>query len=611
MVLETKLSAEEYEKIKIEDHNKANELYKFIQNSKDPYIVDRDQRAIADLKHMFETSVELYADRPAFYEKKTHKDPYEAITYREAKADVDALGTALHAHGLRGKRIGIIGENSYAWATAYLATVCGAGIVVPLDKELQDEEIEYLVHTADIHCIFYSKKFAQLFQNLHDSGSTNIKLFVNQESTELQPHEMSRKDLLAEGRTLLDAGNREFLDAQVLRTGMGILLFTSGTTGLAKGVMLSHENLCTDLMIAPTVFDVVKEDIFFSVLPLHHTYECTCDFLIPLYKGSAIAYCEGLRHITENLAEIKPTMFLGVPLLFENMYRKIWQNVRKQGKEKLLKRVIKLNRKTKKIGIDLGNIFFKQIRSVFGGRMRKVICGGAAIDPAILDGIRDFGIQSLQGYGLTECAPICALNPITDPRSASAGYILPGFDGYIDDPDPETGIGEICVKGDNVMLGYYENPEATAEVLKDGWYHTGDYGYIDKDRFVYITGRKKNVIITKTGKNVFPEELEYYINQAELIEESMAWEDVAEMQGDTLIAITVRINKESAQEQLGNDYDLEALEKLVWTEIDRVNKELPYYKKIKKLYMRDDEFIKTTKKSIKRFVNENRTGVEA
>jgi long-subunit acyl-CoA synthetase (AMP-forming) len=610
MIPENLIPAEEYEQLKLADYKKAQELHDYIQNSKDPYIIDRNQRPIADMKHMLETSVALYGDRPAFHEKPSHKEPYKVITYKETKADVDALGTAMHARGLRGKRIAVIGDNSYAWASAYLATVCGTGIIVPLDKELLPEEIAHLIEISEVSAVFYSRKFAPLFAEIAAGGSSRLTLYVNQDGSELLPHEVSRAALLEEGRALLAEGSRAFLDAQVLRHGMGILLFTSGTTGMAKGVMLSQENLCTDLMLPPTVFWVLPEDIFFSVLPLHHTYACTCDFLIPLYKGASIAYCEGLRYITDNLAEVKPTMFLGVPLIFENMYRKIWANVRKKGKEKLLKRIIKINRTTKKLHIDLGNIFMKEIRAVFGGRMQKIICGGAAIDPAILEGIRDFGMVSLQGYGLTECAPICALNPMAAPRDASAGYILDGFDGYIDDPDPETGIGEICVKGDNVMLGYYNDPEGTAEVLKDGWFHTGDYGYIDKDRFVYITGRKKSVIITKTGENVFPEELEYHLGKSGLFEETLAWEREATLQEDSLIAATVRVNEDMAREKLGSGYSADALKKLIWEEVDAINDALPYYKKIKKLYLREEPFDVTTSKKIKRFVAENHAGTE-
>jgi long-subunit acyl-CoA synthetase (AMP-forming) len=603
---------EEYLKLKEADMRTAEALHEFIQTSDDPYMYDKNQRAIMDLKHMFETSVELYGDNIAFMEKPSHAEPYRKITYKEAKAEVDALGTALHARGMRGRRISIIGENGFAWATAYLAAVCGTGITVPLDKELRAEEIEHLLIEGEVECIFYTKKFTPLFREIRDGGKTKLSLFVNMDgdADQTEDFETPRQALMDEGKRLLGEGNRDFLDAQVLRDGMSVLLFTSGTTGVSKGVMLSQGNLCVDIMISPTIFSVRSTDTFFSVLPVHHTYECTCDFLIPLYKGAAIAYCEGLRYIADNLQEAKPTMFLGVPLLFENLYKKIWQNVRKQGKEKMLRRVISINRKTKKIGIDLGKIFFKDIVAVFGGRMRQVICGGAAIDPAILDGIRDFGINAIQGYGLTECSPICALNPENDPRSSAAGYFAKGFYGRIDDPDPETGIGEICAKGGHVMLGYYNNPEATNEVLKDGWFYTGDYGYIDKDNFVYITGRKKNVIITKTGENVFPEELEYLLGQSALIGESMVWEGEGEKSDDRIIVASIRPDPDVAKEMLGGAGDDAALGKLLWAEVDQINEKLPYYKKIKKIVLRKEDFEATTSKKIKRFVAENRSGIE-
>jgi long-chain acyl-CoA synthetase len=317
-----------------------------------------------------------------------------------------------------------------------------------------------------------------------------------------------------------------------------------------------------------------------------------------------------MRYIVDNLAEAHSTVFLGVPLLFENLYKRIWKNVRDQGKEKLLRRVIAVNRITKKIGIDLGNIFFKQIRALFGGNMRLLICGGAAIDPTVIDGINDFGIAAVQGYGLTESAPICALNPIYDGKSDSAGYVVPGFKARIDDPDPETGIGEIIIGGDAVMLGYYKDEAATTEVMEDGWFRSGDYGYIDKENFVFITGRKKNVIITKTGKNVFPEELEYFLGRSDALGEMMVWEADSEKGDDTVIVLTVKTDAEGVKATLGEAYTQEQVDALVHAEVDKVNAELPIFKRIRRIYLRDEDFIATTSKKIKRFEEANKTGRE-
>ena len=322
-----------------------------------------------------------------------------------------------------------------------------------------------------------------------------------------------------------------------------------------------------------------------------------------LYAGTSIAYCEGLKYIVKNLSEARPTMFLTVPLIMESIYKKIWSQARKSGAEKKLKMLLKINRFTRKIGI---NLVPKKITDLFGGRMRIMICGGAAIDPAILDGIQDFGIVALQGYGLTECAPICALNPDVNPKSKSAGYAPPGFELKIDNPDPETGIGEICAKGPNVMLGYYKNEEATKEVLRDGWFHTGDLGYMDEEGFVYITGRKKNVIITKNGKNVYPEEIEYYLGRIPYVAESLVWGKDSADGKDTLIAAAIKVDEDAVKEALGENYTDEQVLDLLWSEIDKINETLPFFKRIKNVSLRKRDFEKTTGKKIKRYVESNK-----
>ncbi|HIU27458.1 MAG TPA: AMP-binding protein [Candidatus Fimisoma avicola] len=406
----------------------------------------------------------------------------------------------------------------------------------------------------------------------------------------------------------MDGGDRSFTDAEIAYDEMSELLFTSGTTGIAKGVMLSHKNICFDLMIAPTILNVNTWDIFFSVLPIHHTYEGTCGFLMPLYKGAAIAYCEGLKYIVKNLSEVRPTMFLGVPAIFEALYKTIWKNIKKQGKESAVKKVMAINKFTKKLGFDLNKKFLKDVYKVFGGRLRVIISGGAAIDPAILQFFNDLGFIAVQGYGLSECAPMGALNPDQHKymRNASVGHILPGMQVKIADKD-EDGIGEICLKGDNVMLGYYKNPEETAKVIKDGWFYTGDQGYTDEEDFIYITGRKKNVIIASNGKNVFPEELEYLLSKSPYVAESMVW-GADDEKGDITIVASIRPDEEEVAEAIGEEKakDDEAIKELLWKEVDRINADLPLFKKIKKISVRREEFEKNTSKKIKRFVEGNK-----
>ncbi|MEG0919039.1 MAG: AMP-binding protein [Anaerovoracaceae bacterium] len=593
---------EKYSRAEIEH---AEAVVKVIENDQRGFIKYRDSRPIINIKHMIETSCEKYSENVAFHRKPYKGAPYEQIKYKQLLEDMNGLGTGLIDLGLKDKRIAIIGENSYEWAIGYLSIVCGTGVVVPIDKELSKNEIRHIIEEAKVEAVIFSKKYEQLFKELKAEEGSKLRVLINKQLEEDSEDVYSFKKQLEKGKALVTSGDKRFVDSPINRDEMGILLFTSGTTGAAKGVMLSHGNIAEDLMVSPTVLKVNPWDIFFSVLPLHHTYECTCGFLMPIYKGASVAYCEGLKYITKNLGEIKPTMFLGVPAIFEKMYKKIWQNVRKQGKENLLKKVIKINNKTKKIGIDIGKIFFKDILAVFGGNMRLMICGGAAINPEVLEGIQDFGIQALQGYGLTECGPLGALNPDTAPVATSIGVEFPGIKVEIRDKN-EDGIGEICVNGGNVMLGYYNMPEETARVKKDGFFYTGDYGYMDEKGYIYITGRKKNVIITKNGKNVFPEELEFLINLSPIVSESMVFEDENKDGDDTLIVANVVIDKEGLEEFYGKDLPKERVEELVNNIIEDINKEQPFYKKIKRIIVREEELMKNTSNKIVRVREENK-----
>ena len=587
----------------------AEKVVSDLNNSTDKYVVYKTSRPITDIRHMLRTSTELYGDNVAFRQRFEKNEPYREITYKEAFETVNALGTALTNIGLKGKRIAVIGENCYQWATSYLAVICGTGVVVPLDKELSAMELKQLVIEAEVSAVMFTKKYREIFKEMKTSGDTDIEILVDLTGDDEEEGIFKWSNLVAEGRMLLDGGDRSFVEAEIIANEMSELLFTSGTTGIAKGVMLSHKNICFDLMIAPTILNVNTWDIFFSVLPIHHTYEGTCGFLMPLYKGASIAYCEGLKYIVKNLAEVSPTMFLGVPALFETLYKTIMRNVRKQGKEGLVKKVMSVNKVTRKIGLDLNKLLLKDILKVFGGRMRVLISGGAAIDPAILQFFNDLGFIAVQGYGLSECAPMGALNPDNPKymRNSSVGHILPGMQVKIVDKD-EDGIGEICLKGDNVMLGYYKNPEETARTVRDGWFYTGDQGYVDEEDFIYITGRKKNVIIASNGKNVFPEELEYYLSLSPFIAESMVWGAEDERSGDIVIVAAIRPETDDIREVLGDEKadDPETVKELLWKEVDKVNEQMPMFKKIKKIVVRNEEFEKNTSKKIKRFAEANK-----
>lgn len=575
-----------------------------IQNN-DPRTVSKTQRPIISLKQMLESTHEMYPDNIAFYTK-FQKGPYQTITYDEFYKDVNGLGTALIKHGFKDKRIAIIGETNYTWSTAFYAIVSGVGVAVPLDKELPYDNLKNLVKEAEVSAVFADKNRLPMFEKMMAEGDTKLELVIAQQEREDREGVKSEWVLIEEGRKLVEEGDRSLIDAQIDYEEMAVLIFTSGTTGMAKGIMLSNKNFVADLMGAPAYMYVGPEEIFFSLLPIHHTYELTADFLIPIYKGAAIAHCEGLKYIVKNIQEVHPTFLLAVPAVTEALHRAIWKGIKAKGKEETVKKAIKVSNALRKVGIDITNVVFKEIKQTLGGRMRMMITGGAAINPQILDDINSFGIVALQGYGLSECAPMGALNPTTEPHSNSIGKAFPGFDAKIDNPGPD-GIGEICLKGDNVMLGYYKNPEATAEVIKDGWFYTGDLGYMEEGGYIVLTGRKKNVIITKNGKNVFPEELEYQLSLFEEISESMVFEGEADNKDDDVIVAGILPDWEVIREKLGDKADdNEEVEKYLWTLVDQVNASNPAYKMIKRINLRHTEFEKNTSKKIKRFVDSNK-----
>ncbi|HHV59990.1 MAG TPA: AMP-binding protein [Clostridiaceae bacterium] len=557
-----------------------------------------DVRKIEDLKQMLYSSVELYKNKTAFLVKNKSTGNYEPITYQQFKNDVDALGTALVAKGLKDKRIAIIGENRYEWGVSYLAVLGGTGIVVPIDKELPENEILSLLERAEASAVVFSGSKRDIIKKVA-AVNNKVDYFIDMDSEEDTGKFLSYAKLLNNGRKLVENGDNSFIEAKIDTEAMNIILFTSATTDTSKAVKLSHKNICTNLMAMSSMLYVDPSDVFLSVLPMHHTYECTCGFLCPIYRGASIAFCEGLRHIAKNLKEAKATMMLGVPLIYESMYKKVWDQAAKTGMDKKLKTAIKINNFTKKLGIDLGKKLFKKIHDNLGGHIRIFISGAAGIDPAVAKGFRDLGIQLVQGYGLTECAPIVALNRDVDFKDDAAGLPLPGLSVAIHNPN-EEGIGEIKVKGPSVMLGYYEDDESNSRVfIDDGWFLTGDLGYIDSDNFVHITGRKKNVIVTKNGKNIYPEEIETLLGRSNYIQECMVYgKDLGD---EVTVAASIFPNYEKIKEEFGDISEGE-IKKIVHDEIKSVNKGLVTYKHIKDFSIRGEEFIKTTTRKIKRYM---------
>lgn len=556
-------------------------------------------RQISNLKDMIEQSSRIYTNKAAFLVKVKGNPDYIPVSYKKYKEDIDSVGTALLSLGLKGKKIALIGENRYEWATSYLAVCNGTGIIVPLDKELPQNEIENCLIRSHADAIIFSGALSKSIENIMPNLSS-CKYFINMDIEEDANGQLSYQKLLKSGLELVAQGSREFLDAEIDNDAMDILLFTSGTTDKSKAVMLSHRNITANLMAMCSMLYIDEKDVFLSVLPMHHTYECTCGFLCQMYRGCTVAYCEGLRHIVKNLRESKCTVMNGVPLVFESIYKQLMLQVaKKPGGPKKLKFGIKLSNAAAAIGLDIRRKLFAEIHEALGGHLRLFISGAAAIDPEVSKGFRSIGIKLVQGYGLTECAPIVGLNRNCWFKDDAAGLPLPGLTVVIDNPNSE-GIGEIKVQGPSVMLGYYENLEATDAAIRNGWFHTGDMGYIDSDGFIHITGRLKNVIITKNGKNVYPEEIETLLNRSDYIKESLVYgKDGKE---DVVICAQIVPDKEKIAEDINNGIIPKQDEQtIINSEIKRVNKELVTYKYVKEITLRDTEFEKTTTKKIKRY----------
>ena len=553
------------------------------------------------VKEIFLKSTEEFADRPFILEKFNPKGEFVQITYKQYKDDVISLGTALtKKYNLKDERIVIIGENTYHWYVSYMAAVCGAGIAVPIDKELPVNEIENVIKRAKASVVIYSTKEKEKIKKVEDNLPF-VKYFMQMNSEDkLVGREIGLNTVINNGKNVLEKGDNSFLDIKIDPEEFKVLIFTSGTTSAAKGVMICNRNLAENVnAVSPYVY-VNEEDRWFSVLPLHHCYECSIGFLLPMAVGGSIAICQGLKHIVDNMKETKPTVLLAVPLLIESLYKKINKSIEKGGKSALVSSMIHVTNALKAVGIDIKRKVFAEIYDNLGGKLKFIVSAAAPIDPKAGKWVQDIGINFLQGYGLTETSPIAALTPDYEQRIGSAGKALVCSELKINDPN-EKGEGEVLIKSTTLMLGYYENEEATKEAVQDGWFHSGDIGYLDKDGFLFITGRSKNVIVTQNGKNIYPEEIEMMLGKIPEIKESMVYGKEEEKGKELTITARVIPNYDEIKSKYNKELSDEEIYNIIWNKIKEVNRELTTYKAIKKLEIKKDEFEKTTTMKIKRF----------
>ena len=550
-----------------------------------------------NIKGIIYHSATVYSDNIAFSTKIKNSGNVEYInhTYSDLLEDINSFGTALYKHGLQNKRVAVVGHNSYEWAVAHLSNLLGGIVSVPLDKGLQLGELESSLIRSRVQAIVFDEKLKDVIKEIKRNNKTSIKYYI---CTSKIPDFLYFYDLLSNGRDDIEKGYLEYVNHKVDSYKMSILLFTSGTTSKSKAVMLNQYGIATNVYDMQLVESFYDDDVNIAFLPYHHIFGST-GMLVMLASGVKTVFPDGLKYIQKNLVEYKVSVFVGVPVLIDKMHSTIIKELEKQGKTKLINFMIKFSNALMKLHIDIRRILFKPLINALGGNMRFIISGGAPLDKKVAKWFNDIGIHLVQGYGLTETSPVISAEDDTFIRYGSVGKIMKSVEVKIEDKDA-NGIGEIVVKGPNVMLGYYNEPELTKEVLENGWFHTGDLGYIDADGFLFITGRKKNLIVLKNGKKVFPEELEILINRLDGVEESFVYglpdkEDL----NNVKVAVKIVYN-EVAIKMKYPDINEQELHDIFWTKIKEINKTLPMYKHIKHLDLSREPLVKTTTNKVKR-----------
>ncbi len=550
-----------------------------------------------DIKELIYGSVQKYKEKTAFIikHKKEKEITYENISYTRLLEDVNQLGTKFYELGYENKRVAIVGRNRYEWVMTHLTNLLGGMVSIPLDKELQVEELESCLVRSKADVLVFDEKYIEHIEEIKKRGNTKIEKYISM--TKQEGYE-SILDLKQQGKEMLEAGNNQYIEAKIDKDKMSLLLFTSGTTSKSKAVMLSQNNIASNVYSMQLVEDIRKEDVNIAFLPFHHIFGSTC-MIVMLAFGVTTAFPDGLRYIAQNLKEYKVSIFVGVPLLVETIYKRLEQGIAKKGKTKTVKLAKKISNFLLKLHIDVRKKLFQEIIKELGGSLRFVISGGAPLDKKVAQGFYELGIQIVQGYGLTETAPVISAENFKKMRYGSIGFPIENVELELDHQD-EQGIGEIRVKGPNVMLGYYENEEATKEVLRDGWFYTGDLAYFDQDGYLFLAGRKKDMIVLKNGKKVFPDELETLINRLDEVAECMVYGmPDAKDKNDIKLSVKIVYEKEVVDEKYPN-ITLEELENLIWQKIKEINKTFPPYKYIKNMILTEEELIKTTTKKVKR-----------
>lgn len=556
---------------------------------------------INNFKEMIDRSSIKYENHVAYKFKRNLGEKNQEIVeikYSQVKNEIEGLGTTLLNMELEGKKVAIISNNRYEWCISYLSLTTSNMVAVPLDKMLPEHEIQNLIIRSKAEAVIYENKYKGIFEEIKKQGNTTLKYYINMDLKEDEQDILSFHKLVSDGREKIKNGDTKYNEIEQNVEKMAVLLFTSGTTDKSKGVMLSQKNIISNIMGMAQMSKMYDTDVILSFLPLHHTFECTISFLYGFYSGVTIAFCDGLKYLAQNLKEYHVTDFVAVPLVLETIYKKIQKGIKEKGKEKLVNTMGKICKFLLIFHIDIRRIVFKAILDELGGKMRILYYGASAMDKDVIKGYEMFGIESVQGYGLTETAPLVSAETDKEHCPGSVGIAPEGIEIKIDSPD-EKGVGEVLVKGPNVMLGYYENEKATKEAIVDGWFHTGDLGYKNEDGYLFITGRTKEVIVLKNGENVFPTDIEFLVNKLPYVKESLLFPR-ENSKKEFNLGIKIVYDKDELVKTFGDKQESE-YKNLVWEDIKKINKELSQFKRIKELILTDDELEKTTTRKVKRF----------